>query len=88
MISIDERLRVPGMKGVFAMGDVAVDPEKPLGPLAQAADQQGKVRRYASFCPRKQVKRSALHYRVVCVINFTAPQLDGISLVICSSFWL
>ncbi|CAM9190297.1 unnamed protein product [Laminaria digitata] len=41
-IAIDGRLRVPGMEGVFAMGDAAVDPEKPLGPLAQVADQQGK----------------------------------------------
>lgn len=43
-IAIDGRLRVSGMDGVFAIGDVAVDPEKPLGPLAQVADQQGKVR--------------------------------------------
>lgn len=42
-IAIDDRLRVPGMEGVFAMGDVAVNPQKPLGPLAQVADQQGKV---------------------------------------------
>ena len=53
-IAIDGRLRVPGMEGVFAMGDAAVDPEKPLGPLAQVADQQGKVRehvlRLGTFC--------------------------------------
>lgn len=42
-IAVDGRLRVPGMEGVFAMGDAAVNPEKPLGPLAQVADQQGKV---------------------------------------------
>lgn len=42
-IKIDGRLRVPGMKGVFAMGDAAVNPDNPLGPLAQVADQQGKV---------------------------------------------
>lgn len=45
-IVIDGHLRMPGTKGVFAMGDAAVDPEKPLGPLAQVADQQGKVREY------------------------------------------
>eukprot|EP00904_Undaria_pinnatifida_P001579 jgi/Undpi1/11421/HiC_scaffold_30.g13718.m1 len=45
-IAIDRRLRVPGMEGVFAMGDAAVDPESPLGPLAQVADQQGKVREH------------------------------------------
>lgn len=43
-IKIDDRLRVPGMGGVFAMGDAAVNPDNPLGPLAQVADQQGKVR--------------------------------------------
>lgn len=42
-IKIDGRLRVPGMDGVFAMGDAAAHPENPLGPLAQVADQQGKV---------------------------------------------
>lgn len=42
-IKIDGRLRVPGLEGVFAMGDAAVNPQKPLGPLAQVADQQGKV---------------------------------------------
>lgn len=42
-IKIDGRLRVPGMDGVFAMGDAAANPENPLGPLAQVADQQGKV---------------------------------------------
>lgn len=42
-IKIDGRLRVPGVEGVFAMGDAAINPEKPLGPLAQVADQQGKV---------------------------------------------
>jgi len=42
-IKIDGHLRVPGMEGVFAMGDAAVNPENPLGPLAQVADQQGKV---------------------------------------------
>ncbi|CAN0543962.1 unnamed protein product [Ectocarpus sp. 8 AP-2014] len=31
------------MDGVFAMGDAAANPENPLGPLAQVADQQGKV---------------------------------------------
>ncbi|CAM9266290.1 unnamed protein product [Scytosiphon promiscuus] len=41
-IKIDGRLRVPGLEGVFAMGDAAVDPANPLGPLAQVADQQGK----------------------------------------------
>ncbi|CAM9562675.1 unnamed protein product [Ectocarpus sp. 12 AP-2014] len=41
-IKIDGRLRVPGMDGVFAMGDAAANPENPLGPLAQVADQQGK----------------------------------------------
>eukprot|EP00752_Nemacystus_decipiens_P002841 g2647.t1 len=41
-IKIDGRLRVPGVEGVFAMGDAAVNPENPLGPLAQVADQQGK----------------------------------------------
>ncbi|CAM9254090.1 unnamed protein product [Pylaiella littoralis] len=41
-IKIDGRLRVPGMEGVFAMGDAAVNPDNPLGPLAQVADQQGK----------------------------------------------
>lgn len=43
-IKIDGRLRVPGVEGVFALGDAAVNPENPLGPLAQVADQQGKVR--------------------------------------------
>lgn len=43
-IKIDGRLRVPGMEGVLAMGDAAVNPDNPLGPLAQVADQQGKVR--------------------------------------------
>lgn len=43
-IKIDGRLRVPGMDGVFAMGDAAANPENPLGPLAQVADQQGKVK--------------------------------------------
>lgn len=42
-IKIDDRLRVPGVEGVFAMGDAAVNPQNPLGPLAQVADQQGKV---------------------------------------------
>lgn len=48
-IAIDGRLRVPGMEDVFAMGDAAVDPEKPLGPLAQVADQQGKVREHTAL---------------------------------------
>lgn len=48
-IAIDGRLRVPGMEGVFAMGDAAVDPENPLGPLAQVADQQGKVREHVFY---------------------------------------
>lgn len=51
-IAIDGRLRVFGMNGVFAMGDAAVDPEKPLGPLAQVADQQGKVRVDVLSIPR------------------------------------
>lgn len=42
-IAIDERLRVPEMEGVFALGDAAVNPKQPLGPLAQVADQQGKA---------------------------------------------
>ena len=42
-ITIDGCLRVPGAQGVFAMGDAAVNPDNPLGPLAQVADQQGKV---------------------------------------------
>ena len=41
------------MEGVFAMGDAAVDPEKPLGPLAQVADQQGKVREHILLCSRR-----------------------------------
>ena len=43
-IAIDDWLRVTVLEGVFAMGDAAVNPQKPLGPLAQVADQQGKVR--------------------------------------------
>lgn len=43
-IVVDDRLRVPGLDGVFAMGDAAIEPARPLGPLAQVADQQGKVR--------------------------------------------
>lgn len=42
-IVVDGRLKVPGLEGVFAMGDAAIEPERPLGPLAQVADQQGKV---------------------------------------------
>lgn len=42
-IVVDKRLRVPGLEGVFAMGDAAIESERPLGPLAQVADQQGKV---------------------------------------------
>lgn len=41
-IVVDKRLRVPGLEGVFAMGDAAIESERPLGPLAQVADQQGK----------------------------------------------
>ncbi|CAM9106009.1 unnamed protein product [Ascophyllum nodosum] len=41
-IAIDDWLRVTVLEGVFAMGDAAVNPQKPLGPLAQVADQQGK----------------------------------------------
>lgn len=43
-IVVDALLRVPGVDSVFAMGDAAINPERPLGPLAQVADQQGKVR--------------------------------------------
>lgn len=42
-IVVDGRLRVPGFEGVYAMGDAAIEPGRPLGPLAQVADQQGKV---------------------------------------------
>lgn len=44
-IVVNAQLRVPDIDKVFAMGDAAIEPERPLGPLAQVADQQGKVRR-------------------------------------------
>lgn len=61
-IKIDGRLRVPGVEGVFALGDAAVDPDNPLGPLAQVADQQGKVTKKKEICmqPTGQTDRQAL----------------------------
>ena len=41
-IIVDDRLRVPGVDGVFALGDCAVSQDKPLAMLAQVANQQGK----------------------------------------------
>ena len=41
-ILVDSKLRVPGVDGVFALGDCAVSQDKPLAMLAQVANQQGK----------------------------------------------
>ncbi|MRK00278.1 NAD(P)-binding protein [Aeromicrobium sp. S22] len=41
-IETDEHLRVKGMDGVYAIGDVSVSPEEPLPQLAQPAIQGGK----------------------------------------------
>ncbi|KAG5189439.1 pyridine nucleotide-disulfide oxidoreductase-domain-containing protein [Tribonema minus] len=41
-ITVDERLRVPALEGVYAMGDCAAGKDKALAPLAQVADQQGR----------------------------------------------
>ena len=65
-IKIDERLRVPGMEGVFAMGDAAVNPDNPLGPLAQVADQQGKVRELTP-CVWFLVVTSHLAFALLCM---------------------
>lgn len=41
-IEVDENLRVRGLQSVFAIGDVAVNPDEPLAQLAQPALQGGK----------------------------------------------
>ena len=41
-IEVDEHLRVRGVEDVFAIGDVAVNPDNPLPQLAQPALQGGK----------------------------------------------
>jgi NADH dehydrogenase len=41
-IEVDEHLRVRGLQDVFAIGDVAVNPDEPLPQLAQPALQGGK----------------------------------------------
>jgi len=41
-ILVDDRLRVPGHQGVYALGDCAVSEDRPLAQLAQVANQQGK----------------------------------------------
>lgn len=41
-ILIDEHLRVNGLDGVFAVGDVAINPEMPLPQLGQPAIQGGR----------------------------------------------
>ena len=41
-IEVDQNLRVVGLDDVFAIGDVAVDPDAPLPQLAQPALQGGK----------------------------------------------
>jgi NADH dehydrogenase len=39
-LAIDSYLRIPGFPNVYAMGDCAINPEKPLLQLAQVANQQ------------------------------------------------
>ena len=39
-IKIDPYLKVEGQNDVYALGDCAVNPEKPLAMLAQVANQQ------------------------------------------------
>jgi len=41
-ILVDDRLKVPGVEGVHALGDCAVSQDRPLAMLAQVANQQGK----------------------------------------------
>jgi len=41
-ILVDNKLRVEGVKGVYALGDCAVSRDRPLAMLAQVANQQGK----------------------------------------------
>jgi len=41
-ILVDDRLMVPGLEEVYALGDCAVSQERPLAMLAQVANQQGK----------------------------------------------
>ncbi|MCD9200150.1 NAD(P)/FAD-dependent oxidoreductase [Aeromicrobium wangtongii] len=41
-IEVDEHLRVRGLEDVFAIGDIAVNPDEPLPQLAQPALQGGK----------------------------------------------
>ena len=41
-ILVDDRLRVPSLDGVYALGDCAVSKDRPLAMLAQVANQQGK----------------------------------------------
>jgi len=41
-ILVDDRLRVPGVDGAYALGDCAVSQDRALAMLAQVANQQGK----------------------------------------------
>jgi NADH dehydrogenase FAD-containing subunit len=79
-LAVDEFLRVPGLRGrVFALGDCAVNAEKPLPPLASVAEQQGQYladcfnESYHSFDP-KQDEELPTPAPVLASVQFPFPR--------------